>query len=730
MDFTFALSIDGCDATLRVVRLDLVERAHEPYRARVTFAAVDDGLVRSPLVLDDLIGQNAKLTLEHEDEPRTFAGVVATLEEAGRDYVLELVPALALLAERCDYRVFLDRDPVDVAKSVLEEDGLTVEVRVADTPAKRFQIVQHMESDLDFVTRLLAEEGVLVSVETGDGGDVVVLSDGTSAYSPIPGGDALAYGAGDVAGLDGPVEAVYDLRLERRVAHDKLTLRDFDFERPQLDLTVEHGDGGALERFEHPAGYLDPAVGKRLAERRLEEASGPAHVLRGKSSSRRLAVGKTFKVEGAPRAELEGPWVVVELRHRGSDLTGAGPARHDGGSRRYECELVARPADVAVRPKRVPRRTVGGIEHGVLTGPSGSEIHTDALGRSKVHLRWDRKGKLDDSSSAWLRSLQPPTTGGFFPPRVGWEVLLAFVGPSADQPYELGRVYNGTAVPPESLPGQKIRGNFGSLTTPGGGSGNLLRMDDTAGKEVMLVNASKDLNERTENDKQTAVKVDDLLDVGANHTEVVGIQKSQTVTASQTTTVGANRTWAMTGALMIKAGSESISIGGLRLVQVGGDYETSAATYSRAVGGAKAEVAIQEINRHVTGSTTVVVGASLVEVGGLTSSESVLGAKNVLVGGPYQVKCADYALNASVLKETYSARKVQAGGKRVQVFASAKFKLATLKAKGSKVHVKGKSKIVLQGAGGKIVITSSKIVVDAALDVSGVSVVTGKYEAK
>jgi type VI secretion system secreted protein VgrG len=729
VDFTFGLSIDGCDATLRVVRLELVERVHEPYRARVTFAAVDDMVLRSPLVPDDLIGQNAKLTLEHEDEPRTFAGVVATLEERGRDYVLELVPALALLAERVDYRVFLDRDPVDVAKSVLEEAGLAVEVRVAETPAKRFQIVQHMENDLELVTRLLAEEGVLVSVETGDAGDVVVLSDGPSAYAPIPGGDALAYGAGDAAGLDGPVDSVYDLRLERRVAHDKLTLRDFDFERPQLDLTVEHGDG-ALERFEHPAGYLDPGVGKRLAERRLEEAGGPAHVLRGRSSSRRLAVGKTFTVEGAPRAELEGPWVVVELTHQGSDLTGAGPARHDGGARRYECAFEARPADVAVRPRREPRRTVGGIEHGVLTGPSGSEIHTDSLGRSKVHLRWDRKGKLDDSSSAWLRSLQPPTTGGFFPPRVGWEVLLAFVGPSADQPYELGRVYNGTALPPESLPGQKIRGNFGSLTTPGGGSGNLLRMDDTAGKEVMLVNASKDLNERTENDKQTAVKVDDLLDVGSNSTEVVGIQKSQTVTASQTTTVGASRTWAMTGALMLKAGSESIAIGGLRLVQVGGDYETSAATYNRAIGGAKAEVAIQEINRHVTGATSVVVGGSLVEIGGLTSSESVLGSKTLLVGGPYTIKCADYALNASVLKETYSARKVQAGGKRVQTFASAKFKLASLKAKGSKVHVKGKSKIILEGAGGKIVITSSKIVIDAALDVSGVSVVTGKYEAK
>jgi type VI secretion system secreted protein VgrG len=730
VDFASTLTIDGCEATLRVVRFEVVERAHVGYRATITFAAVDDDDVRVTLPMDDLVGQRASFTLRHESEPRSFRGVVDRIEETGRDHVLVLVPALALLADRVDYRVRLDRDPVEVCKSVLEEAGLTVEVRVEHVPAARPQIVQHLESDLAFVTRLLAEEGILLHVESGDESDVVVLSDAVTSYTPLPGGERLPYGAGDMAGLQAPTEAVFDLRLDRRIAHDKVTLLDFDFERPALDLTTSAG-AGALERFEHPAGFVEPAVGSRLAQRRLEEARGQSHVLRGRSTCRRLAIGHTFRVEGAPRAELEGPWVLVELTHRGVDLTAgsAGPDPDGAGPRRYVCDLVARPSDVAVRPVREPRRGVGGVEHGVLTGPSGSEIHTERHGRSKVLLRWDREGKPNESSSAWLRSVQPATTGGFFPPRVGWEVLLAFVGHSADQPVELGRVYNGAAMPPESLPGRKVRSNFGSATTPGGGSENQLRFDDTAGNEELRMVASKNLNERTENDKSTGVKVDDVWNVGANHTETIGIQKSLAVKSSQSTTVLSSRSLAVTGRHALEASSEAIAIGGLRLVQVGGDYETSGAVYTRAIGAAKAEVAIQEINRHVTGSTTIVVGGSLIEVGGLASSESVLGAKNLLVGGPLSVKCASYSLQANALRETYATRKVKTGAQRVQSWASCEMKFAKLRGKGAKVHVRAKSKIVLKGAGATITITKGEIVIDAPFDMSGASVVTGKYEA-
>ncbi|MCC6521760.1 MAG: type VI secretion system tip protein VgrG, partial [Polyangiaceae bacterium] len=393
-----SLAIDGVDATLRVVGLELVERLHAPFRATLTCFAVDGAGVRAPLVLDELIGQKAELVFLHDTTPRTIVALVEGATEAGLDYELVLAPRLALCADRVDYRVFVEQTPLDAVKAVLGDAGVSIDDRVSAPPAKRPQIVQAFESDLAFVTRLCAEEGIALVAETADGTDRVVLGDGASP-PPLPGGAELPFGAGDVAGLAAALESVYDVQLERAVVTNKVTLRDYDFERPLLDQTVTSGSG-PLEAYEYPAGYLDPGVGKTLAARRLEEKRQPGHVLRARSSCRRLAVGYSFKLDGAPRDDLLGPWLVVAVTHRASDFTDAGVLGPDGGARRFEAELVAVPAGVAPRPSRPRAPTVGGIEHATVTGAAGSEIHPDKHGRVKALLRWDRRGKADDGASA------------------------------------------------------------------------------------------------------------------------------------------------------------------------------------------------------------------------------------------------------------------------------------------------------------------------------------------
>src|SRR5262249_52468331 len=127
--------------------------------------------------------------------------------------------------------------------------------------------------------------------------------------------------------------------------------------------------------------------------------------------------------------------------------------------------------------------------------------------------------------------------GGFFLPRVGWEVLVAFQGGSADVPYLVGRLYNGAAPPPSGPPGKKRGSAFGPRTTPGGGSATRSQPDDTAGNEGMNFNASKDFNERTENHKNTSITANDTWTVGAARKLIVGQVLSIKVDASQSYTV-------------------------------------------------------------------------------------------------------------------------------------------------------------------------------------------------
>src|SRR5262249_37081847 len=155
--------------------------------------------------------------------------------------------------------------------------------------------------------------------------------------------------------------------------------------------------------------------------------------------------------------------------------------------RNYVCRFTAVPtAKTAYRPPRIERSVaMVGVETAMTTGPSGGEIYTDKHGRVKIKYMWDRLAKNDDTSSLWVRTSQAPTGGSMLLPRVGWEVSVRHVEGDPDTPVVMTRLYNAVTPPPYALPANKARGAVQTATTPGGGSSNEFRMDDTKGKEEM-----------------------------------------------------------------------------------------------------------------------------------------------------------------------------------------------------------------------------------------------------
>ena len=86
-----------------------------------------------------------------------------------------------------------------------------------------------------------------------------------------------------------------------------------------------------------------------------------------------------------------------------------------------------------------------------MVGPAGETIFTDKYGRVKVQFHWDRQGKSDENSSAWLRvaALHAGQEFGFvMVPEVGDEVLVAFLEGDPDQPIIVGSLYNPERLPP------------------------------------------------------------------------------------------------------------------------------------------------------------------------------------------------------------------------------------------------------------------------------------------
>ncbi len=702
------LEIDGAPSDLRVARLTGVERIHAPFRFELACAPMRDGGAMAEIVAEDVLAKPAKITWVLGDgAERVIEGYVEAITTTSAAHTVVVAPKLAWLEDAVDHVVFVDEDAVAIAKKVLSEHGVTADVRVTRSLPKRKQCVQLFETDLGFVRRILAEEGVALYLPL-DKKDAVVFADHPSGFEDVPGLASLS--VREHGGVEA-AESVTGARLRRTMVSDKATLRDYLFENPKLDLTAEAATGdGARERYEFPGGYEDKQVGGELAQIRLEERTARKLVLTARTSSRALSPGYVVTLEGAAVERVNGRWLVVEVAHELADL-GTGGA----GDKRYEARFTAVPADEPHRPARTPAPRVAGVQTATVTAPGGVEIHTEKYGRSKVHLRWDRRRPMDDTSSAWARVLQPPTSGSLYQPRTGWEVVTGFRGPSADQPFLWGRVYNGTAVPPKSLPGTKTSTMFGSMTTPGGGSANVVLMDDTAGNEGMSFVASKNWNERTENDKASDVTADDTWSVGANRKLIVGEVHQVTVTGAQTYTVGGSRTVNLEANFLTSAASESVMVGGLRLFNIGGDYLMSCASLTRLVGAAKIETAIEHQNRLVTGMSTILVGGSWSETGVVSASVKVGGVNTEAVAGAKTIKAGKYELTVrGALSETVASRKVKAGAKITEEY---KGPLAmnvggSMKIKGADVSFKATGKITLKASGITVTMTPGEITID------------------
>jgi type VI secretion system secreted protein VgrG len=706
----FTLAIEGSETEWLVQEMLGREAIHEPFRFEVLARSVSSE--GDADFAKKLVTRKATLELPLETgDSRVVHAIVEMVEQTEAGCRIVLVPRAAAARDAVDHQVFLGLDAAAIAAEVLAKHDVTLTNRCTRTLPKRAQCVQAFESDLDFVSRILAEEGVAWFCDP-EAADTLIAADAPSGFPAVEGDP---WPIRHDAGLETTKPSVHRARLRRRVATSKVTLRDYSFEAPSIDLTADAKQGdGRLERYEYRGHYTDPSLGATLAQIRLDAYRAATMVLTAETTCRALAAGKVVTLAEGPIGAMDGEWLIVTVEHSGRD------SETGSDDRIYHARFTAVPRADGYRPLRRASPKLGGVQTADVTGPPGQEIHTDQHARIRAHFRWDRRRPKDDTASFWLRTVQPPTSGGVFLPRVGWETIVSFWGTSADNPFEIGRLYNGVASPPSSLPAKKICSAFGTLTTPGGGSANLVQFDDTAGNEGMTFNASRDFNERTTNDKTTSITADDSHTVGANRKVLVGQVHAVEVKGAQTYSVGATRTVNVNANKIIKAGSETVAIGGARIFDVGGDQSTTSASLMRAVGAAKLETCIEHQSILVTGSSARSIGASFTQLAGVSAALSVGGINKEEVGGAKTIKALKYGLSVrGALTETYASRTVSAADINDAYSAAATLQVggsATMT--GADVIVSATSKLVVKAGGMTITITPGAVKIDGKFDSS------------
>lgn len=661
--------------SLRVLRFSLDERISELPVLTCELHDEEAALPRPGEVID----QRAVLKLERADgsvivSERLFAGVVISAELGpDQDDVpalsVEVAPILWQLGQRADCRIFQEKSAVDIVKEVLTGAGVPASAQswqITESHPSRIHTAQYRETDLDFVLRLLSEEGIWFAIHTKGEEEVITFSDAPDGAGDIEGETTLSYF--DDFGFEGAADRVTRLGRTVSVQSDKAYVRDYDPEKPKVKVEgeAEGKDEGAhvLEIYEYPARTVEAAEAKRRAQILVDAAQAKRDVVHGETGSIALLPGLRFSVDGHPYDPLNQEYLVLRSRIEGSN-----PRPGQAGAGRepaFRVEFWGIPTKTSrCRPERRRReRVIPGAQTAMTTGPSGEEIHTDAAGRVKVQYHWDRLGKKDDKSSRWIRTLQSHLGGSMLLPRMDWEVTVRHEDGDADRPLVLGRMYNGEKPPPYALPKHAGSSALQTATTPGGGSSNEFKMSDTKGSEAMSFNASKDMSTHVKNNATESVGVDQKKKVGGN--------QSRNVTNSQTTSVGSNQDVTVGGNQSVKVetfhvdqvGSHSLSIGGNRDMKVGGDHKRDVGGASTAsVGGNRIDLVVGSVTDKTLGSFDHTVGAALIELAvgdrsvtvGADRSETagaakviaVAGGRGVEVGGSLNVKVAGAIINVA-----------------------------------------------------------------------------------
>ncbi len=560
-----------------------------------------------------------KLTLEAENGFK-FSGLVISVEDLGHQdsidlFAAEIRPWPWLLSIGSDNRVFQGLTTPEIVRKVFSDAGFTdVTDSTTGTFEPREYCVQFGESNLDFVHRLLEEEGIYYFFDHTGATEKIVLADSVSAHANN--GKVPFSTSNQVGERQANSNSVFEWAELGRVVTGKVSLFDYDMILPTADLKVHrlvssgNHSHNKIEHYKASGHYKKADKGEAQARSEVEGHAAGSQRARGLSNDAKVVTGGIFTLEHPERSAVDGDYLVTRATHYMMFNPGFGAENKHSVNRHaeridyppemalYETEFEVQKSAVQFRPAKLTGwPEVPSLLTAKVTGPAGDEIYTDEYGRIKVIFPWDRLGKPNESSSMWVRSVMPwggKDWGMFSVPRIGMEVIIQFERGNIDRPYCTGVVYNGVNRPPYALPGEMTKTGIRTNSSKGGGGFHELTFDDKKDAESILFQSEKDYKQIIKNNAEITIGME-KKDKGSltqtiwqDKTETIKegdltltVEKGNRITkvkTDDTETIEGKSTTEITGdtSLTIKTGNktEKISKGNSKLEVSNGNLET------------------------------------------------------------------------------------------------------------------------------------------------------------
>jgi type VI secretion system VgrG family protein len=280
---------------------------------------------RSNIAHSALLGQEASLEVSLADGTRTgFSGYISQVATLGSDgglsrYRLRLSPWIWLLTQSRNSRAWEERSVIEIVDAVFAAyqprarwmwSGETR--RFMADATRRSYCCQYRETDFDFVTRLLTEEGLAWRFEQHEGSDRMVLFADSSEPRAVPEDASSAAGGGiryHAASALEHSDSIQYLQAERRLSVASVTVLSYDYKSKRsvtISVPTKFPLGGkhapAIESFDCPGqyAYTNARQARRYAGLRMEGHEARSFVWQGRSTVRTLRAGTRIAITGIP----------------------------------------------------------------------------------------------------------------------------------------------------------------------------------------------------------------------------------------------------------------------------------------------------------------------------------------------------------------------------------------------------------------------------------------------
>ncbi len=473
---------------------------------------------------DALLGKTASIKIQQNadgvSDPVYLHGLVQQLDAKNSStnlepvYHIHVVPWFWFLTQTSDCRIFQDKTSIDIAKQIFGEFGYhDYQIKVdAAKLTKREYCVQYNESAYDFISRLLAEDGIFYFFKHESNKHTLILGNKIDSYEKCNPQEAVYQHTNSRFG------GITKTNYQYQYVTGKVSAQDYDFESPATDLSttqaskVKLASNDKLECFSYPGHYANTQQGSQYIKHKAQIYESQYERITGDSDYIAFLPGYIFTLKN----NKDNPSYVLTSVDFVATNSSSG---HSQTESQYSYTFEAIVSKSLFVPELLTNKPdIGGLQTAKVVGSSGEEIFTDKYGRIKLQFHWDRRGENNDKSSCWVRVSQAwagKNWGCVTIPRVGQEVVVAFLEGDPDQPLVIGTLYNGDNLPPYKLPDKASVSGVKTQSTKDADATQYseISFDDKKGEELVMMQAEKDM--------KRVIKNDDRLNVTNNSINIV-----------------------------------------------------------------------------------------------------------------------------------------------------------------------------------------------------------------